>query len=126
MPEKVAHKIASEISKRANGEWFEINPKLLEWIAAIETTNSEMAAFTLKKKTIKAKKPKGKVGRPATGNKHAKLTVSVPIWIVDEAKLMAKENGESLSRFIARAIHEQLYPNDPNPFSVKTSTTENQ
>ena len=36
MPELVAHKIASELTERAQGEWFKVNHQLIQWIDAID------------------------------------------------------------------------------------------
>lgn len=110
MPEKVAHKIAGEISNRKNGEWFEVNPSLLEWIFAIETTTNEMAAFVLKKRTPKGMRIKGgKVGRPATGITKVKPSITMDLNVEKMGKEAALTEGISFSSWVENAVKKHLH-----------------
>lgn len=109
MPESAAHKIAGEITQRACGEWFNVNPALMSWIAGIEPTNDEGASFILKTRTPKKPQPpKGKRGAPKKQVTKSRIQICLDPAIHELAKKAAFAEGMALSTWIERLARQNM------------------
>jgi len=103
IPEKEAHKIASTMTKRRNGEWFELNLPISAWIKSLPITTTEWASYKYiaSKPRIKRKRSTIKIRR----------NISITKWVAKEAQKVAKEQGMSLSSWIEKLIIQELAKN---------------
>jgi len=70
------------------------------------TMTPQNSTFTVRSEVREGKA--GKVGRPATGRNARIIRLSIPIWLADQAKQAASDEGETYSGFISRAMEAAL------------------
>lgn len=94
--EKQAHYIAGQITERANGEWFKINPKLIEWIGSLNKIDTGY--------NPSVRPP----GRPATGITKSRPSITIDKKIEKMGRKAALLEGISFSAWVEKSIRMNL------------------
>jgi len=110
IPEKEAHQIAGTMTKRKNGEWFELNLPISAWIKSLPPTKTEWANYRYKPFNPNSKsKFKYAKFRKLENKIRRNISISQDVW--ESAKAAAKKENMSFSAWVERLHVRELQEN---------------
>jgi len=118
IPEKEAHQIAETMTKRKNGEWFELNLPILAWIKSLPQTKTEWANYRYKPFNPNSKSKYAKF-RNLENRIRRNISISEDIW--ELAVAAAKKEHISFSAWV-----ERLHIRDLKENGIEINSTTNE